>query len=370
MQHITYNLRVIWACMKKDIKSALTERIATVIGVILPVNFLILMSLFVLSGGQAPTAVVMQDTGPYAQQFYDAMAHAHSFILQKKSAQEAEALIQEGRIVTVITIPPDFDTRIQRNEPVQVDVQINNLNTDFTNDIRRGVPLSITSFYAKAFPNVVTVTPKESDFYAQDTGYIPYLTVSILVIALMVGSLLQSGTATAREWESSTIKELLLSPASRWAIIVGKMLGALVMALGSVMLILLVLILLIGVWPIHWGELLCFTLLTMAIFIAWGTLLGTLLKQRQAFVALAFGTSLPLFFLSGAFGPISFNVPLLQVVAQIFPVYYAIVLQQHAFHGFYLNTLSIGGNVLILAAYALGLIILASVVLRRSTVAN
>jgi ABC-2 type transport system permease protein len=99
-------------------------------------------------------------------------------------------------------------------------------------------------------------------------------------------------------------------------------------------------------------------------------LLGTLLKQRQAFVALAFGTSLPLFFLSGAFGPISFNVPLLQVVAQIFPVYYAIVLQQHAFHGFYLNTLSIGGNVLILAAYALGLIILASVVLRRSTVAN
>jgi ABC-2 type transport system permease protein len=251
-----------------------------------------------------------------------------------------------------------------------VDVQINNLNTDFTNDIRRGVPLSITSFYAKAFPNVVTVTPKESDFYAQDTGYIPYLTVSILVIALMVGSLLQSGTATAREWESSTIKELLLSPASRWAIIVGKMLGALVMALGSVVLILIVLILLIGVWPIHWGEVFVFTLLTMAIFIAWGTLLGTLLKQRQAFVALAFGTSLPLFFLSGAFGPISFSVPLLQVIAQIFPVYYAIVLQQHAFHGFSLNTLSIGGNVLILGAYALGLIILASVVLRRSTVAN
>ena len=118
LHHAASTVRVIWACMKKDIKSALTERIATVIGVILPVNFLILMSLFVLSGGQAPTAVVMQDSGPYAQQFYDAMAHAHSFILQKKSAQEAEALIQEGRIVTTVTIPPDFDTRIQRNEPM------------------------------------------------------------------------------------------------------------------------------------------------------------------------------------------------------------------------------------------------------------
>lgn len=370
MQRITYNLRVIWACMRKDIKSALTERIFTIISVFLPMNFLILMSLFVLSGGYAPTAVVMQDAGPYAQQFYDAMAHAHSFILQKASAQEAEALIQAGRIVAVVTIPADFDVRIQQNEPVQVDVRVNNLNTDFTNDIRRAVPLSITTFYAKAFPNLVTITPKESDFYAQDTDYIPYLTISILVIALVVGSLLQAETASAREWENSTIKELLLSPASRWAMIVGKMLGALVMALASVVVVLSVLILIIGVWPVHWSEVFGFTLLTMVIFIAWGTLLGTLLKQRQAFVALAFGTTLPLFFLSGAFGPISFNVPILQVLAQIFPVYYAIVLQQHAFHGFYLNTLGVGGNVLVLCAYALVLIVLASVVLRRSTVAN
>jgi ABC-2 type transport system permease protein len=370
MQHVAYNLRVIWACMKKDIKSALTERVFTIISVFLPMNFLILMSLFVLSGGYAPTAVVMQDTGPYAQQFYDAMAHAHSFVLQKTSAQEAEALIQGGRIVAVVTIPADFDTRVGNNAPVQVDVQINNLNTDFTNDIRRAVPLSITTFYAKAFPNIVTITPRESDFYAQDTDYIPYLTVSILVMALVIGSLLQSGTASAREWENSTIKELLLSPASRWTMIVGKMLGALVMALASVVVVLCVLILIIGVWPVHWSEVFGFTLLTMVIFIAWGTLLGTLLKQRQAFVALAFGTTLPLFFLSGAFGPISFNVPILQVVAQIFPVYYAIVLQQHAFHGFSLNTLGVGGNVLVLCAYGLGLIILASVVLRRSTVAS
>jgi ABC-type multidrug transport system permease subunit len=328
------------------------------------------MSLFAVSGGLAPTAVVMRDAGPYAQQFYDAMAHAHSFFLQKDSTQEAQALIQEGRIVAVVTIPPDFDVRIRHNEPVQVDVQINNLNTDFTNDIRRAIPLSITSFYAKAFPNLVTVIPKESDFYAHDTDYIPYLTVSILVMALVIGSLLQSGTATAREWENSTIKELLLSPASRWTMIVGKMLGALVMALASVVVVLCVLILLIGVWPVHWSAVFGFTLLTMVIFIAWGTLLGTLLKQRQAFIALAFGTTLPLFFLSGAFGPISFNTPILQVFAQIFPVYYAIVLQQYAFHGFRLNTLGVAGNVLVLCAYALGLIILASAVLRRSTVAN
>src|SRR5260370_29472126 len=105
MKLVTYDLRVIWACMKKDTKSALTERVFTIISVFLPVNFLILFSLFVISGGQAPTAVVMQDRGPYAQQFYDSMAHAHSFILRTTTASEAENLIQAGRIVAVVPMP-------------------------------------------------------------------------------------------------------------------------------------------------------------------------------------------------------------------------------------------------------------------------
>nr|HET6903081.1 ABC transporter permease [Ktedonobacteraceae bacterium] len=367
---LLYDMRVIWACMKKDIKSALTERVFTILSVFVPVNILILLSLFVLSGGQAPTAVVMQDNGPYAQQFYTAMSHAHSFRLQQASASDAENLIQTGRIVAVVTIPSNFDTSIQRNQPVQVGVQINNLNTDFTNDIRRAVPLSITSFYAKAFPNLVPITPHEIDLHAQDTDYIPYLTVSILVVGLTLAGILQSGTASAREYENETIKELLLSPASRWSIIVGKMLGAFVMSLAAVVVVLAVLIFIIGVWPVNWGEVIGFTLLCLVIFIAWGTLLGTLIKQRQPVTALTFGTSIPLFFLSGAFGPISFTTPAIQFIAQLFPIYYAIVLQQHAFHGFILNTYGISTNVLILVGYAVALIIIASVALRRSTVAH
>ena len=365
-----YTLRVIWACMKKDIKSALTERVFTILGVFVPVNFLILLSLFVLSGGQAPTAVVMHDTGPYAQQFYTAMSHAHSFRLRIASASEAQNLISTGKIVAVVTIPADFDARIQQNQPVQVGVQINNLNTDFTNDIRRAIPLSITSFYGKAFPNMVNVTPSEIDLQPQDTDYIPYLTVSILVIGLVLAGVLQSGTAAAREYENETIKELLLSPARRWAVLLGKMLAAFVMSIASVVVVLCVLILVIRVWPVHWGEVIGFTLLSLLIFIAFGTLLGTLLKVRQPVIALAFGTSIPLFFLSGAFGPISFSTLPLQVLAQIFPMYYAIVLQQHAFHNFTLNTYGIGTNALILGVYAVALLILASLVLRRSSLAH
>jgi len=367
---LLYSLRVIWACARKDIRSALAERLFTILGLFLPVNVLVLMSLFVLSGGLAPTAVVMQEQGPYAQAFVQAMSQAHSFRLIPASAAAAARSLAAGQVVAVVTIPADFDARIRLKQPVAVGVAINNLNTDFTNDIRRAIPLAITSFYAREFPELVSVTVHEQDSHPQDTDYLPYLSVSILVIALMIGGLLQSGPASAGEWEHGTIKELLLSPADRGAIIIGKMLGSFLVGLGSTAVVLGVLIFLVGVRPDHWLELAGFTVLSLVLFNTLGVLFGNLIRQRTGVIALSMSISLPLFFLSGAFGPISFSTPVLQVFARLFPVYYQIVVFQHAFHGFDLNTLGLAANALVLGGYTLGLILVVTVVLRRSRVSH
>jgi ABC-2 type transport system permease protein len=370
MDRLPFAMRVIWACAKKDVRSALAERLFTIVGLFVPLNVLVLMSLFVLAGSNAPTAVVMQDQGAYAQAFYQAMSQAHSFRLEPASAAEAARRLAAGQVVAVVTIPPNFDAKLAQNQAVVIDVAINNLNTDFTNDIRRAIPLSITSFYAKTFPNLVNVTVREVDNHPHDTDYIPYLSVSILVIALMIGGLLQSGPASASEWEHGTIKELLLSPADRWAIIVGKMLGSILVGLGSTVIVLTVLIFVVGIRPDNWWEVLGFTALSLVIFNSLGILIGNLIKQRLPVIALSMGTALPMFFLSGAFGPISFTTPVVQAFARLFPVYYQIVVFQHAFHSFTLNTLGLGANTLILAGYAIGLIVLVTLVLRRSSVSH
>lgn len=95
------------------------------------------------------------------------------------------------------------------------------------------MPLAITAFYANAFPDQVVVQAREVDAYRQDTGYVAYLSVSILVVGLMIGGLLQAGTNAAREYERGTIKELLLAPVSPWAIQAGKVLGALALGVLS-----------------------------------------------------------------------------------------------------------------------------------------
>src|ERR671922_3029313 len=141
-------IRIIWSMAIKDIKSSLTERAFMITSIIIPINFLLLFLLFALTGGQAPTALVLEDKGPYAQQFVSAMEHSHSFIIRESSASDAENLIQKGLVVAIVTVPANFDAALKSGSQVELSVVINNLNVDFTNDVRRAVPLAITSFYA------------------------------------------------------------------------------------------------------------------------------------------------------------------------------------------------------------------------------
>jgi ABC-type transport system involved in multi-copper enzyme maturation permease subunit len=320
--------------------------------------------LFVLTGGEAPTAVVMDDSGPYAQQFLRALDTSHSFIIQQTDADTARRLMAEGRIVAIITVPANFDGALQSGQAVTLPVTINNLDVDYTNDIRRAVPLAITSFYAEAFPDQVVVRADEVDVQPQDTGYIEYLSVSIVVVSLLVGGLLQAGSIAAREYETGTIKELLLAPASRWAIETGKVLAAMALNILSAGLVLAVVVLVLGVRPEHWPQLVILTLLVLLAFVALGLLIGTLVRSRTAVIPLSLGLALPIFFISGAFGPVQWGTPLLATIAQLQPVYYAIAVFQYAFHSFQTTPFNVATNALVLVVFTIGIVCLSGLALR------
>lgn len=251
---------------------------------------------------------------------------------------------------------------------VLLPVVIDNLNADFTDDIRRAVPLSITIFYAQAFPHQVVVRAAEVDTQPHDTSYISYLVVGIVVVGIMIGSLLQAGSSAAREYETGTIRELLLSPASRWAIVAGKTLGALTLNLLGTAMMLVVVVLVLGVRPLHWGAMIGLTFLIITIFVMLGTLIGMVIRRRAAVVPLSLGVALPLFFLSGAFGPVTFVGPVVAWLARLFPLYYAMAVFQYAFHGFLTTTTSLSANILALVGFGGVAISASAVVLRRQVI--
>jgi ABC-type multidrug transport system permease subunit len=108
----------------------------------------------------------------------------------------------------------------------------------------------------------------------------------------------------------------------------------------------------------------------MVAFIALGTLVGTIVRRRQAAVPLSLATTLPLFFMSGPFGPPNWLGPVAGSLAKVSPLYYAIAIFQHAFHGYQTSQSSALANTLALLGFAAVAIWLTTFVLRRSEVAR
>ena len=356
MSSLRSQVRAAWAMCLKDLRVARARVAFTVIGVVIPVNFLFLFILVAVGGGQAPTAVVMEDQGVLAQRFASAMENAHSFEIRYSSAADARRLMDEGRIVAIVTIPASFDNDLREGRPIDLPVEINNLNFDFTADIRRAVPLAITSFYADAFPTEVTVRANEIDVQAHDTDYVPYLAVSAVVAAFLLQAIIQAAAASATEYEDHTDLELALSPASPWAITLGKVAAALVLtALAGAIVIALVIA--IGVQPLHPLELAGFGLAIMIPFVAIGLLVGSVLKRRTAAIPLAIGSTLPLLFVSGPFAPPVYpaDTPAFvigQILADVSPLTYGVALMQLAFHGFNTWTVDPLGDIAVLLVFA------------------
>ena len=212
-------LQVARTCAVRDVRSALTERSTLIQTISLPVNYMIMMILFVLAGSHAPAAVVMHDDGPYAQQLVTALRQAHAYRLIVESEAQAQDQWRQGTLVALFTIPANFDTAVAHGQAVQIPLAVNNLNEDLTHDAEWAAREAITAFYARAFPHQVSIFPQEHDQYAQDAGYVQFLAMSVIVIALMVSGLLQAGTAAARDWEEGTIQELLLAPGRTSAVL-------------------------------------------------------------------------------------------------------------------------------------------------------
>ena len=348
---IRETLIVVWAIARKDIRIALTERMSLLQSITLPVNYLIMMALFVLAGSNAPTAVVMLDHGMYAQQFVAAMEHAHTYRITIESQQQADAQMNAGTLVSEVVIPRNFDQAIAAHRPVSVWSMVNNLNEDLTYDAQRGMRLSEATFYEAMSPGQVPVTVTVSNQFASSTGYIPFLSLSIIVIALMVSGLLQGGNAAAREFEESTVTGLYLSPARPWQIFAGRMTGSFLVSLLGVAAVMTVVVFIVGDRPARLVLALAVALLTLAVFCAAGVALGTATKDRALVATLTRAIPVPLFFLSGVFGPLAWQTRAVQVIGEVLPVHWAVVLTQWAFKGFLTGPLPIAAEAGILAAY-------------------
>jgi ABC-2 type transport system permease protein len=330
------------------------SRAFVVLTAVAAVSFLVMVSLFGLTGSYAPVALMNNDRGPLAERFIHALDNAHhSFALKHVSLEEAEAALLTGRLAGILTIPEGFSRRVAAGETVPIDIRIDNVNIDLTHDIQRALPAAIVAFgREQGFPGL-SARMVEHDVMPKDPGYIPYLVVSALALDAMVIAGILGAMATAREWERRTVKLLRLAPASPGVVLAGKLTVAAMVATVALGLALAVIVFAYGVVPIAPGATIFALVACVLIFTSLGAWLGVLLKRTLAAVPLLFGLAMPLYIDSGALEPTRFDGEPIWIVAHLSPVYYAVGVLEWAFHGLHVTPEPIWVDLLVLVGIAL-----------------
>jgi ABC-2 type transport system permease protein len=145
------------------------------------------------------------------------------------------------------------------------------------------------------------------------------LAMSVLFTAIF------SAASIVWDREFGFLREMLVAPVRRWAIVVGKCLGGATVATFQGVIFLA----LAGVAHVPYDPVLLLTLVGELLLLsftltAFGVMMAARIKQIQAFMALTQMFVLPLFFLSGALYPLNGLPSWLTVLTRIDPLTYIV----------------------------------------------
>ncbi len=200
-----------------------------------------------------------------------------------------------------------------------------------------------------------------------DKSILDYTSPAIMATLILFFGFLLTGISFLRERSQGTLERLMASPVSRLDVVGGYLLGFLLFALVQTLIIFFYMIYVLNVS--YHGEL--WQILIFQVLIGIGAVcLGTFFSvfarnefQMMQFIPLII---VPQMFLCGLLWPVSQMPDYLQWIAKFLPLTYgvdgirALMLQGQ-------SLLDIGKEIGVLAVYAVGLLVLASLTLRRGT---
>ncbi len=252
--------------------------------------------------------------------------------------------IKKQEINGGIYIPADFSSNIQASKQAQVTIiedqanpQISDITTQTLTNVVRGfgqqigkqkVSILVSKAGAKGLDAGALVLPIQTrleGILPGSTNYFEFVAPGIMAMVVMTAVLTGLAASVSREKEQGTLDGILIAPISRLAIILGKAASQSIRGLAQGAIVLLIAIFLFGV-TINGSLLLVALLLLLGIFsfVGLGILVSSVAAEQETATQLLFMFQFPMLFLSGAFFPIQQMPKIMQDIAHILPLTYAI----------------------------------------------
>ena len=160
---------------------------------------------------------------------------------------------------------------------------------------------------------------------AGNGSYLQFVAPGVIGMSVLFTSVF-SGIGLLWDRQFGFLKETLVAPVPRIAVMIGKTLGGATIATIQGLLV-LVICLIAGFRPVNWLTLplaLVFMIMTAIVFAGLGVAIGSQLQDMQGFQLIMNFIVMPIYFLSGALFPLSGLPTVLNFLTRIDPLTYGI----------------------------------------------
>lgn len=274
-----------------------------------------------------------RDSGHYSYELVEKFKGSPFFkrILYLESTQDIANAIDYGKTLTVVHIDETFSRKILSGQPAQVQVITDGRKSNSA-QIVQGYIASIIDRFNQDFVLPKDALPAKSKlvqrYWYNPNLYYPWFTIAGLTgVISMLTSVSVTALSIAREKESGTFEQLLVCPMSRYEILIGKALPAIIIGVTEGTLMLFAGILFIDL-PIQGSLFYFYPCMLVFIFsiVGIGLFVSSISKTQQQATLGVFLFMSPAIIMSGFATPVE-NMPVwLQYVAAADPLKYFIII--------------------------------------------
>ncbi len=328
--------RIFWAFVKKEFFHILRDRRTLFIMLGMPFALVLLFGYAVTTDFKhARIAVYDQSRDAWSQRLVRRIQAGGYFTLSATvdDIESVEHLFRRGDIKLALVIPPDFGEKLMRCEQVPLQLLTDgsepNIATtlvSYFNDIAWSFLGEVAEASGTEVQPLISLQP--SMVYNPALKSVFMFVPGVIAVVLMLISAMLTSLSIAREKERGTLHLLLISPLPPLLIVLGKVLPYVLLSLLNAVAIIAMGMSVFGMRMAgNWLFLLWSCLLFIITALALGLFISTRVQTQQtAMFASLMGLMLPTVLLSGYIFPIESMPTVLQVVSNVTPAKWFLIL--------------------------------------------
>ena len=338
----------IFPIIRKEFIHIIRDPRSLYLAIFLPIILLILFGYAITFDiRHIPIGIIDQDNSPLSRNLISIINSSEYFHLSfiSKHYVNLEKFLGEGKVKLMLIIPDHFSRDIfkGKNTSLQILVDGSDNNTalialGYISKIINNFSFNLLKKFLNKEGNILfkelPLIDIQERFWFNPGLKSPFFIVpGLIAVVMMIFTVLLTSLTIAREWETGTMEQLIITPTKPIEIIIGKLIPYFFLGMFQISIIILIGFLLFEV-PLK-GNIF-FLFIISGIFLITGLGIGlfisTITKSQQlAFMFSIIFTFLPAFLLSGFIFPISSMPKIIQFITYLIPARYFLTILRGVF---------------------------------------